>query len=109
MVLNNQGMPCAEIARELGVLEGEVIGVLSRNGDSSVDITDEQLVQIRRKLYDLAMYSMDEAVASKTAIFLLERARPVVQAQGPSTIIQINQALQMANETFKKLCESQKT
>lgn len=104
-----QGAPAAEIATSLNIEEALVKLVLARHNPSAErDIDDDQLAALRRHAYNLAIGSTDEAVQARLTMFLIERDKPKSDQRG-SSITAINNALILANDSFKKLVEDYQT
>lgn len=73
--LQRQGASDEEISKELELDLSVVKGVLVRNGIDR-DINDEQLGDLRRRAYHLAMFSEHDAVSARMVEFLIERDKP---------------------------------
>lgn len=108
LALANQGGTAAEIAKALDIEEAGVRLVLAAHEKGSVedrDINDEQLERLRKHAYNLAVGAEDEVVQARLTMFLLERDKPS-DRKSSNNITSINQALILANDSFKKLVDS---
>lgn len=111
VALSKDGMSSGEIASSLGIEEAAVKLVMNRNEVGSAvdrDIDDDQLAALRRHAVGLALGAEDEGVQARMTMFLIERDKPKERSVS-SPIVQINQALISANETFKKMVETYQT
>jgi hypothetical protein len=108
--LSAQGANCEEISTTLGCELEMVKLVLNRNQVGSAadrDIDDEQLNRLRSHAMNLALQTEDLSVSAKMTRFLIERDKPrAVQPQQATPIVQINQAILAAQDSFKKLTAS---
>lgn len=98
-----QGAAAPDIANELGIDLATVNLVLAAHGKGSDrDITDEQLLLLRARAFNLAMQEEDKSVAFRATQYLIDRDKPK-QQQTQSPMIVINNAIQEAHEKFAKL------
>lgn len=107
--LLGDGASVADVAEEFGLepsvvrLIGERMNVAKgQSGDR--DITDADLVSLRKKALDLALSAESQEVQARMTMFLLERDKPSKKDQGQGNMIaQINQIILQGNEKYDNL------
>lgn len=108
LALIDQGATADEVSRTLEIPLETVKLVCASNEAGAVgdrDITDEDLVLIRKRLKSIAIYGADDGVASRVGMFLLERDKPRVKEEKMTNLTLINQAIIQANQSVKELEE----
>jgi len=105
LALASQGSGVSEIASSLGIEEPFVKLVLERHAEVDAvdrDINDDELKALRHHAFRLATEANDETVQARLTMFLIERDKPSKE-RGGSSILAINKALVLANDSFQNL------
>lgn len=106
LALSVDGVNAEGISSDLGVPIEQVKLVLNaHNAGSSVDrdINDEQLANLRRNAYNLALGSEDEAVQARMTMYLMDRDKPKALPSEHSGITAINKAIIIAKSSYDEL------
>ena len=106
MALVNDGLSAGEIAKATDTDEALVKLVIARcTQDGDRDISDEDLMKLRKHAIDLAFNANEESVQMKMTQWLIERDKPRKVETPISPIIAINQAIITARGAFTDLCK----
>jgi hypothetical protein len=106
LALSLDGLSAEGIASDLCVPLEQVKLVLSAHkagSDLDRDINDEQLANLRRNAYNLAIQAEDEAVQARMTMYLLDRDKPKAQTDHRSGITAINNAIIIAKQEYDSL------